>query len=110
MAIMDSQIRASDPRLEAQYLSIRHAKESCFRRIEDCVAEQNPKLAAKAQAVEQMLQLWVKHSGVDARKGMSLDDRLKDHLDLKATFIGLLELIEQKMAQGIDGVLLARWH
>lgn len=107
---MDTQIRASDPRLEAQNLNIHHAKESCFRRMDDCVAQEDPKLAAKAQAVEQILQLWAKHSGVDARRGMSLDDRLKDHLDLKATFIGLLELIEQKMAQGIDGMLLARRH
>lgn len=99
---MNSQIRAADPQLEPQHLSIHHAKESCFRRIDDCLAQQNPEFVAKAQTVEQILQLWAKHSGVDARKGMSLDDRLKDHLDLKATLIGLLELIEQKMGQGTD--------
>ncbi|EEU38356.1 uncharacterized protein NECHADRAFT_77025 [Fusarium vanettenii 77-13-4] len=99
---MNSQIRAADPQLEPQHLSIHHAKESCFRRIDDCLAQQNPEFVAKAQTVEQMLQLWAKHSGVDARKGMSLDDRLKDHLDLKATLIGLLELIEQKMGQALS--------
>lgn len=72
------------------------------------MVQQNPKFAAKVQTLEQMLQLWAKHSGVDARKGMSLDDRLKDHLDLKATLIGLLELIEQKMAQGTDCAFFER--
>ncbi|RSL39146.1 hypothetical protein CEP53_014279 [Fusarium sp. AF-6] len=99
---MASQIRASDPRLEVQHSSIRHAKQLCFSRMNDYMAQGNPKFSANAQAVEQMLQLWAKHSGVDARKGMSLDDRLKDHLDLKATFIGLLDLIEQKIAQALS--------
>ncbi|RSM08145.1 hypothetical protein CEP52_004871 [Fusarium oligoseptatum] len=62
----------------------------------------NARFGARSQALEQMLLLWAKHSGVDARKGMSLDDRLKDHPDLKATFIGLLELIEQKMTQALS--------
>ncbi|RTE76407.1 hypothetical protein BHE90_009125 [Fusarium euwallaceae] len=99
---MDSQIRGSDPQPGADDLSIHHAKQLCFQRIQGCAAKQNAKVVAHVQALEQMLQLWAKHSGVDARKGMSLDDRLEDQPDLKETVIGLLELIQQKITEALS--------
>lgn len=101
-------IRSHDYPPEATQSSIYHAKQLCFQRVEDCAAQKNAKFAAHAQALEQMLQLWAKHSGVDARKGMSLDDRLKDHPDLKTTVIGLLDLIKQKATQGTKQALSAK--
>ncbi|RSL82939.1 hypothetical protein CDV31_016888 [Fusarium ambrosium] len=98
---MESQIQP-DPQQGSQNLNIHDAKQRCFERIDDCATQKNPRFAAHAQGLEQMLQLWAKHSGVDARRGMSLDDRLKDHPDLKATVIGLLELIEQKISQALS--------
>ncbi|KAI8724178.1 hypothetical protein NCS52_00275500 [Fusarium sp. LHS14.1] len=98
---MNLHIQRSPP-LGAESLNLRHAKQLCLQRVHDCTAQQNAELAAHAKDLEQMLQLWAKHSGVDARKGMSLDDRLKDHPDLKATLIGLLELIEQKVTQALS--------
>ncbi|KAL2692427.1 hypothetical protein Neosp_002836 [[Neocosmospora] mangrovei] len=84
---MASQSRSHDHTPEESGLSIYHAKRLCFQRIEDCVAQNNANLTAHARPLEQMLQLWARHSGVDARKGMSLDDRLKDHPDLKTTLV-----------------------
>ncbi|TQW10191.1 protein kinase [Cordyceps javanica] len=99
---MESPIRSRDPQPEASDLSIHDAKERCFRCLDDYTAHQNPKSAAHAQGLEQLLQLWAKHAGVDARMGMSLDDRLKDHPDLKTTFIGLLELIERRITEALS--------
>lgn len=105
---MEAPVQSRDPQSKARNLSIHDAKERCFRCLDDYAAHKNPKAAAHAQGLEQMLQLWAKHAGVDARKGMSLDDRLKDYPDLKTTFIGLLELIELRITQGEDWIHLIK--
>ncbi|KAF5713745.1 serine threonine kinase [Fusarium globosum] len=80
-------------------LNIYEAKQRCFNLISHCKDHGSPKFAADVHGLEQTLLFWAKHSSVDSRVGMSLDDRLEAHQDLRATFVGLLKIIETRMQE-----------
>lgn len=80
--------------------NIYEAKQRCFNLITNCKDKGSPEFASDVHGLEQTLLFWAKHSSVDSREGMSLDDRLEAHQDLRATFVGLLKIIETRIEEG----------
>ncbi|KAF2796626.1 hypothetical protein K505DRAFT_373045 [Melanomma pulvis-pyrius CBS 109.77] len=52
--------------------------------------------AQTSQMISHALDVWARYTGARARKGLSLDDRLKDHDDLKGSIQDLLQMIHSK--------------
>ncbi|KAI6755658.1 hypothetical protein QX201_012296 [Fusarium graminearum] len=97
---MQSTIGANDMG-DDKDLNIFDATQRCLAQISQCTVNENKTFASDARGLEQMLLFWTKHSGVNSRKGMSLDDRLEDHPGIRATFTGLLNLIEMSITHAL---------
>ncbi len=67
---------AHNPGQEAVERSLFEATNRCSLRLEEFIAKGSSGASARAQGLQQMLELWARHSGARAREGMSLDDRL----------------------------------
>lgn len=76
------------------------ATSRCSRKISECLELGTQETAACARALQQLLEMWARHSGVRAREGLSLDDRLKDRKDLKDALLGLLNMIHEELTKG----------
>lgn len=76
------------------------ATTNCFQRFENYIASNGRNNVAHAENLCQRLEIWAKYSGARARKGLSLDDRLKEHGDIQAAVLGLLDVVLQNLDQG----------
>lgn len=82
--------------------SILDATDQCSLRFGAYVTLDNADNMTLARDLEQRLEIWAYYSGANAREGLSLDDRLKYHDDIKAAILGLLRMVYLQLGQGVS--------
>lgn len=71
----------------------------CSKLLDALVVSGDEYTAQTAHMISHALDTWARYTGARARKGLSLDDRLKDHDDLKSSIRDLLQMIHSKTSQ-----------
>ena len=74
----------------------------CLQRFGEHISVAQPRARSHARVLAQRLEIWAKYSGATARKGLSLDDRLELHGDIRAAVLGLLDMVLINADNGIQ--------
>jgi len=81
------------------------ATRNCCQQFEHYIALKDRVNRAHAEYLLQRLRTWATYSGALSREGLSLDDRLERHEDIRKSVLGLLEVVFHNLEQGMCPVM-----
>lgn len=81
--------------------SIKGTLDKCYTLFRSFPQTSNSSSTTVIRELVQRLDIWTEYTGVWARVGHSLDDRLRDHGDVSTAILGLLRMINSRLETGI---------